>query len=162
MSNLDPATLRRELLLEQAINRQLDDLVRQANLTAALLKTQEKMEKNQLRNLLNVAIESRSAEVVVNFIRYQIARSDEKAWGRQPESFGHQLIAVIRGRIKELAVQAASDVQKAEPQAVESSALFDSAYVRLMQLYLGYLNRAFYYAKETGQFDQLSEVAHAR
>ena len=161
MSNLDPTTLRRELLLEQAINRQLDDLVRQANLTAALLKTQEKMEKNQLRNLLNVAIESRSAEVVVNFIRYQIARN-ESAWGRQPESFGHQLIAVIRGRIKELAQQAASDVQKAEPQAVESSALFDSAYVRLMQLYLGYLNRAFYYAKETGQFDQLSEVAHAR
>ena len=161
MNTLDPQTLRRELLLEDALNRQLDALVRQANLTAALLKSNERMEKNQLRNLLNVAVESRSVEVVVNFVRYQIARN-ESAWGKGEKDFGHQVIADVRGEVKKMADKAIDYVQEESGPMPEIKALHDTAYVRLNQLYLGYLNRAFYYAKTTGEFDKLREVANAR
>jgi len=165
MSTLDPQTLRRELLLEQAIGQQLDELVGLANKAAAKLKASDRMEKNQLRNLLNVAVESRSVEVVINFVRYQIARN-KGAWGEGPHDFGHHVINDIRTKLSTLASTVVGDLQKqlrteerlAEPQALEVEA---TAYVRLVQLYLGYLNRAFYYGKETGNFDQLGEIANA-
>jgi hypothetical protein len=166
MSTLDPKTLRRELLLDQAMNNRLDALVCQANLTAAKLQHHARMEKNQLRNLLNVAVQSRSVEVVINFIRYQIARN-ESAWGKGPEDFGHQVIEDIRSAVKGFAATTVTEVQAHLAAAeqlgqAEAEALHQAAYVRLTQLYLGYLNRAFYYGKETGEFDKLKEIANAR
>lgn len=165
MSTLDPKSLRRELLLEQAIGGQLDNLVMLATLAAALLE-QSGMEKNQLRNLVNVAVESRSIEVVINFIRYQIARNG-RAWGIGPQDFGHHVIADLRSALKETAATVVAEVQQAldpderlsEPAA---QALTAAAHVRLAQLYLGYLNRAFYYGKETKNFKQLRELANGR
>lgn len=160
MSELNPDDLRRDLLLEQGINQQLDDLVRQANHTAALLKNNSRMEESQLRNLLNVAVESRSLEVVINFIRYQIARSGS-AWGTGPGDFGHKVIADLRGPIKASAEKAVAYVRERGGDTSAITSLHVMAYVRLMQLYLGYLQRAFYYGKKTGEFDKLKEVTSA-
>lgn len=165
MTTRDPQMLRRELLVQQALDRRLDPLVQRANRAAARLKQSERMEKNQLRNLLNVAVESRSVEVVVNFIRYQIARSE--AWGRGQNDFGHRVIDDIRTELKKLAAEATAEVQE---QLDAEAALPDGAvraleaemYMRMVQLYLGYLNRAFYYGKETKNFDQLEELANGR
>lgn len=156
---LEPRALRRDLLLQEALDRQLDTLVRQANRTAALLE-KTSMEKSQLRNLLNVAVTSRSPEVVINFIRYQIAREQDK-WRREEKGFGHTLIGDLRGIVKELADKVVQDVTARMPDAPQAGTLADTAYVRLMQLYLGYLNRAFYYGKETGDFERLREGANA-
>lgn len=161
MSELDPNSVRREFLLEQAISRQLDDLVRQANATAALLKANSRMEESQLRNLLNVAIESRSVEVVVNFIRYQIGRNGS-AWGSGQGDFGHKVIEDLRGKVKACAEQAIVHVRDKVGASPAVEALSGDAYVRLMQLYLGFLQRAFYYGKKTGDFDKLKEVASVR
>ncbi len=161
MSTLDPQKLRQELLLKQGMNQQLDKLVRQANTTVALLKNNSRMEESQLRNLLNVAIESRSVEVVINFIRYQIARSGS-AWGTGPKDFGHQVITDIRHTVKTYAEQAVQYVTKNIKAAATDEALHAEAYVRLMQLYLGYLQRAFYYGKKTGDFQALAEVINAQ
>jgi hypothetical protein len=159
MSELEPEMLRRTLLLEQSVTRQLDGLVRRANTTAALLKSNDRMEESQLRNVLNVAIESRSIEVVVNFIRYQIARNGS-AWGTNSGSFGHTVIADLRGEVKQRADAALAFVRERAGATPEVDALADEAYVRLMQLYLGYLQRAFYYGKKTGDFDTLKETAN--
>ncbi len=161
MSTLDPQKLRQELLLKQGMNQQLDELVRQANTTVALLKNNERMEESQMRNLLNVAIESRSVEVVINFIRYQIARSGN-AWGTGPKDFGHQVIADIRHKVKSYAERAVQYVAEEIKTAATDETLHVEAYVRLMQLYLGYLQRAFYYAKKTGDFQTLAEVINAQ
>lgn len=154
-NQLEPTILRRDLLLQEAIDRQLDTLVRQANQTAALLE-KTRMEKNQLRNLLNVAVTSRSPEVVINFIRYQIARDQDK-WSR----FGHTVIEDLRGIVDELAARVEETVKNEMPDAPQAETLRHTAYVRLMQLYLGYLNRAFYYGKETNDFKRLLEGANA-
>ncbi len=150
---LDPKILRRNLLLEAAIDKQLDALVRQANQTAALLE-RTAMEENQLRNLLNVAVTSGSPEVVINFIRYQIAREKDK-WGRGDNEFGHTVIRDLRETVNQLAGTVEKHVKKNMPDAPEAETLHQTAYVRLMQLYLGYLNRAFYYGKKTGDFKRL-------
>lgn len=159
MSTLDPNKLRRELLLEQAIKQQLDVLVRQANKTVAQLKSNNKMEENQLRNLLNVAMESRSAEVVINFIRYQIGRSGN-AWETSNTGFGHTVIRDIRTFVAGLADEVVQYLKAHSIAEAEAKALRSEASIRLMQLYLGYLNRAFYYGKKTGDFDKLKEVAN--
>jgi hypothetical protein len=137
--------------LKQAINRHLDDLVRQANRTAALLQPQHaRMEESQLRNLMNVAAETGSVEVVTSFIRYQIARND-RAWGSKPNDFGHTLIHDLRqGVVKDIA----GKISQHETHPGE-------AYTQLMRLYLGYVTRAFYYGKKTGNWKQLSEGANA-
>lgn len=157
---LDPQRLRRELLLQQAIERRLDELVRLANRTAAMLKDSRGMEKSQLRNLLNVATTTASPEVVINFIRYQIAREDDK-WGKDQNSFGHTLIKHLRKEVKEWAKIVAQEVNAHMPNE-PSDALDSAAYIQLIRLFIGYLNRAFYYGKEVEDgFNELRELANA-
>lgn len=157
MTELDPITLRRDLLIEQGIESQLDEIVKQANQTAAILETHARMEESQLRNLLNAAIESRSTEVVINFIRYQIARNGS-AWGVSPDSFGHTVIKDLNTILPSWHKQVLSFIAK-QPDAPEISAQDSAkAMVRLMQMYLGYLNRAFYYAKKTNDFASLKRI----
>lgn len=156
---LDPQRLRRELLLQQAIERRLDELVRLANRTAAMLE-KSPMEKSQLRNLLNVATTTASPEVVINFIRYQIAREGDK-WGKDQNSFGHTLIKHLRKEVKEWAKIVAQEVNTHMPNE-PSDALDSAAYIQLIRLFIGYLNRAFYYGKEVKDgFNELRELANA-
>ncbi|WP_298820646.1 hypothetical protein [Chloroflexus sp.] len=159
-SVFDPKILRRDLLLEAAIERRLDLLVKQASETATLLEGKA-MEKNQLRNLQNVAMTSRSPEVIINFIRYQIAREGSK-WGEGQNDFGHKLICQIRQTIKSWAQDVANEVLQAMNDVPDREQLFHQAYVRLIQLFIGYLNRAFYYAIEVRDgFQHLRELVNA-
>ncbi len=156
---LDPQRLRRELLLQQAIERRLDELVRLANQTAAKLE-KSSMEKSQLRNLLNVATTTSSPEVVINFIRYQIAREGDK-WGKDKDSFGHTLIKLLGKEVRAWAETVAKEVNAPMPNE-PSDALYSAAYIQLIRLFIGYLNRAFYYGKEVNDgFKQLQELANA-
>jgi hypothetical protein len=164
MTELDPQELRRELVLRQAIDGQLDALVRKANVAATLFEGSRDMEESQFRNLLNVAVVSESAEVVINFIRYQMGRSG-RSWTYNDA--GHKVIADIRWLLSELVpnvrtsaetlLQKSSDAERAAILATIAGNQAD-IHVRLIQLYLGYLSRAFYYGKKTGKFSDLKEV----
>src|SRR4051794_14267708 len=112
-------TLLRELAIEQASDAQLDGLVQLATRTALLLEGSS-MKENQLRNLVNVADNAPGIEIILNFIRYQIARDQNwrycyvrptlktfktarlKAlfadFGKQ--DFGHEVIADIEGAVQ--------------------------------------------------------------
>lgn len=157
MTELDTTMLRRNLLIEQGIERLLDTVVKQANQTAAILKDYPRMEESQLRNLLNAAIESRSTEVVINFIRYQIARNGS-AWGVSSDSFGHTVISDLNFILPIWHKQVLSFVTQQDKVPKVSTQDSEKVMVRLMQLYLGYLNRAFYYAKKTNDFDSLAHI----
>jgi hypothetical protein len=144
--------LRRELALEQAIGAQLDHLVRRANRAVMKLRDKrDKMEESQLRNLLDAAMESGSVEVTAGFIRYQIGR-DDNIW----KDFGHHVIRDLG----ELGKQETETVVAHLKQIgiIDADALKPRIQVRLMQLYLGYINRAFVYAKKANGFDHLKEV----
>ncbi len=151
MSQLDPVTLKRELALKQALDTQLDALVQRAN-RAVLVLEKSRMEESGLRNLLNTAMESGSFEVTANFIRYQIGRSRE-TW----QNFGHHVIDDLCALGKEPTEDVIAALKERQIENAES--LKSRIHVRLMQLYLGYANRAFVFAKKTGDFERLREVS---
>jgi hypothetical protein len=156
MNTIEPDKLRRELLLKEAINAQLDKLVGYATKTALLLDGNTKMKTSQLRNLLNVALDPASVEVVINFIRYQIAR-EGNAW--TPNNFGHAVIDDIRGPVQELVSTSISKAHEREGQhqVIDFDAQSYAIYVRLIQLYLGYLQRVFY-AYDKAKSEQKEEA----
>ena len=147
-----------ELALQEALRHQLDPLVHQAEQDAALLEGSG-MKENQIRNVLNVAEESQSLAVVSNFIRYQMGRRDTKdAWQhkRRGIRFGDQIIKQIEGPDGIVAQQAQAAVKRAAKRVAEipQETLNELRY-ELMRYYLGYLNRAFIYGKETRQWQDL-------
>lgn len=154
--------LQAELALKQAIDRQLDALVRRANQTTLILGAERgRLKENQLRNVVNVAGNTASIEALLNFIRYQIAR--EKAWQIKSaggRDFGHQVIADIQTDVRAAAQRAAQEVRSEIGEtAPTEDMLFGEAYLRLTEQYLGYLNRAFYYCEKTDNgYRELAEM----
>jgi hypothetical protein len=150
-----------ELALQAALRRGMDAVVRAANTDAALLENSG-MDKNQIRNVLNVAEESRSLAVVTNFIRYQMGRSQTgPAWRHPPEgqSFGLRVIEQIESPDGIVAKQAQVALVQAQKQAgdIPQEAADDLRY-DLARYYLGYLNRAFYYGRETKKWKDLRQA----
>lgn len=151
------STTHLELALQVAMRCCMDDVVRAANADAALLKG-ARMEKNQIRNVLNVAEESHSLAVVTNFIRYQLGRSQTgPAW--RHNGFGLQIIEQIESPQGVIATQTKSILERAQEQTGNiPSEKADEVRYDLMRHYLGYLHRAFYYGNETGKWDSLCYV----
>jgi hypothetical protein len=155
---MNQSTTHVELALQAAMQRVMDPVVCHANADAALLEGSG-MDKNQIRNVLNVAEESRSLAVVANFIRYQLGRRETRdAWQhkQQGECFGLQVIKQIEASDGIVAKQAQAALERAQewvediPQEVIDELRYD-----LMRYYLGYLNRAFIYGKETRKWGDL-------
>jgi hypothetical protein len=143
--------VRRRLALQRAVGKELDGVVRKASETIKLLAPgkQSDMRESQIRNVLSVAVETPSVEVIKNFIRYQMGRSSAgKTW--LYNSFGQQVVADIEGPVSDAAVRAAKAVGGPDEQALRRE-----AYLRLTRLYLGYLNRCFYYGYNTGGWEDL-------
>jgi len=91
--------------------------------------------ESQLRNVINVASSSRSVQVVLNFIKYQIGR--RKEW--QHANFGECLLDRLI-RLSSIAQQIASRL------GVKGSE--EEIHLRLVELYLGYMNRYFKYKSQ--------------
>lgn len=140
--------VRRGLILKHAIEREVSKLIETGAAAVRRLKPPQggRMEENQIRNLLNVAMETSSVDVITNFIRYQIGRSPG-VWGDKEDKFGPTLIRDIEtGAV----LQAAECVKKAVGGGIGEGHVgdtFDRAYLQLARLYLGYVTRVFYYAK---------------
>ena len=146
-----------ELALQTAMQRCMDDIVRAANADAALLEGSG-MDKNQIRNVLNVAEESHSLAVVANFIRYQLGRRQTgPAW--QHDGFGLRVIEQIESPNKLIARQAEAVLDRLRERLADVPPhLTDRVRYDLMCYYLGYLHRAFYYGKETKKWDDLRQA----
>ena len=158
---MDQSTTHLDLALQAAVRRCMDDVVRQANADAALLEGAE-MDKNQIRSVLNVAEESRSLAVVANFIRYQLGRSRTRdAWQHEQSGkcFGLQVIEQIESSdgIVAKQTQAALGWAQERVKDIPQEAIDELRY-DLMRYYLGYLNRAFIYGKETRKWEDLRSV----
>jgi len=155
---MSATTIVHELALQASIRRQMDAIVRAANADAALLEGAG-LEKNQIRNVLNVAEESHSLAVVTNFIRYQMGRSGTgPAWRheRDEKVFGLHIVEQIESPTGIVARQTDAVLNQVQEQVedISQEAINELRY-DLMRYYLGYLHRAFYYGNETGKWDDL-------
>lgn len=150
---MSATTIVHELALQASIRRQMDAIVQAANADAALLEGSG-MDKNQIRNVLNVAEESHCLAVVTNFIRYQLGRSQTgPAW--RHNGFGLRVIEQIESPEGIVACQAERVLAQVGDVPSEKAA---EVRYDLMRYYLGYLHRAFYYGKETGKWDDLRQA----
>lgn len=144
-----------KLALEEAVRRQMDDIVRQAAEAVKLLKPsgeKQSLQENQIRNVINVAGESESIAVVTNFIRYQIGRSSQ-GQGWQYNGFGLRVIEDIEAGVVAKAARDAATKAAGKIEGADEDSLYHQAYLELTRHYLGYLNRAFVFCtktKETG------------
>ena len=138
--------MKRAFRLKREIDRVTDDLVGVAKkLVDEKLTVTEAgrtkldaggLREAQLRNVINVAGSTESVELVKNFIRYQIGR---QGGGWRHRGFGEALIERIEKEIAGLAERVAREAQtEVEP-----------AYIQLVRLFLGYLNRYFVYLDKT-------------
>lgn len=129
-----------ELQVQKGIRQAEDDLV--IWIQDALDNCQygksgkEELEESQFRNLVRVSDTTDSAEVIKNFIRYQVGR--DKKWGRGRESLAERLIQDIDGNIKKAARIIAEYCQ----------ADFKPIWLELIRRYLGYGSRYLKYLKD--------------
>jgi hypothetical protein len=138
-------TMQRELKINQAIDGYLNKMLAEMQkLLDASQIWESRMELGQIQNLLAVAHETSSVEVVKNYIRYQMGRDSGafSSWrwrvGTGP-TFGDQIIA----ELDKLQTLAATFV----PPQGSSDEEVDRTWMKLTRLYLGYLRRYFYYKK---------------
>ena len=129
-----------ELQVQKAIRQTEDDLViwiQDALDTCEYGKSgKEELEESQFRNLVRVADTTDSAEVIKNFLRYQVGR--DKKWGRGEESLATRLIQDIDGNIK----------KSAGIIAECSQTDFKPIWLQLIRRYLGYGSRHLKYLKD--------------
>jgi hypothetical protein len=124
-----------ELQVQRAIRQSEDDLV--TWIQDALDKTKYgDLEESQFRNLVRVSDTTDSAEVIKNFIRYQVGR--DKKWGRGKESLAERLIQDIDGNIKKTAGMIA------ECSQID----FKPIWLELIRRYLGYGSRHLKYLRD--------------
>jgi len=124
-----------ELQVQKGIRQAEDDLV--LWIQAALDTTKYgNLEESQFRNLVRVADTTDSAEVIKNFIRYQVGR--DKKWGRGKGSLAEKIIQDIDGNIKKIA-QSIAEASQGELKKV---------WLELIRRYLGYGSRHLKYLKD--------------
>lgn len=148
--------LRTQLTLENAIDRHLNEVVRTAGGRVHLLHDDRAMRGSQIRNVLDVAMSTQGLDVVTNFIRYQMGRSGgNQAWLHS--NFGQEVVQDIEsqdGIIQRLANEVVNEVCRNVPEANPNDVACE-ARLRLVRLYLGYLNRWFYYGANTRRWNDI-------
>ncbi|MBD2775415.1 hypothetical protein [Iningainema tapete] len=124
-----------ELEVQKGIRQAEDDLV--IWIQDALDKAKYgDLEESQFRNLVRVADTTDSAEVIKNFLFYQVGR--DKKWGRGQESLAEKIVQDIDGNIK----------KTAQIIAECSHTNFKPIWLELIRRYLGYGARYLKYLKE--------------
>lgn len=124
-----------ELQVQKGIRQAEDDLVIWIQDALKNAKYGD-LEESQFRNLVRVADTTDSAEVIKNFLFYQVGR--EKKWGRGKDSLAEKIIQDIDGNIKKTA-QTIAECLKTD---------FKPIWLELIRRYLGYGARYLKYLKE--------------
>jgi hypothetical protein len=133
-----------ELQVQKGIRQAEDDLV--IWIQEALDNCQygksgkEELEESQFRNLVRVSDTTDSAEVIKNFLRYQVGR--DKKWGRGKDSLAERIVQDIDGSIK----------KTAQVIAECSQVNFKPIWIELIRRYLGYGSRYLKYLKDGKTF----------
>lgn len=127
-----------ELQVQKGIRLAEDDLV--IWIQDALDKAKYgDLEESQFRNLVRVADTTDSAEVIKNFLFYQVGR--DKKWGRGKDSLAEKIIQDIDGNIKKNAQIIAECLQTD----------FKPIWLELIRRYLGYGSRYLKYLRDGGK-----------
>jgi hypothetical protein len=143
--------VQRRMAVQHGVELAMNDVVRRMReLVDGTNVVNSRMEKHQIGNVLAVALETRSVELVKNFILYQAGRDvSGTSWRRS--NFGERLVAELdslHGDAKSIAHEVSGQLRVGAPGEKD----IDEVWVELARQYLGQLNRYFYYRKEAARW----------
>ncbi|MGD1874757.1 MAG: hypothetical protein ACFB02_17090 [Mastigocoleus sp.] len=124
-----------ELQVQKAIRQVEDDVVIWIQ-DALDNTTYGDLEESQFRNLVRVSDTTDSAEVIKNFLFYQVGR--ERKWGRGRDSLAQRIVDDIDRNLK----------QSAQQIAECSQVDFKPIWLELIRRYLGYGARYLKYLRD--------------
>jgi hypothetical protein len=124
-----------QLKIQKGIREYEDTLVEK--IEEAFKQEFGQLDPSQYQNLLQVALSTESAEVIKNFLRYQVGRDTK--WGRGEKSLAEAIVRDIQG---DLATQS-----QAIAEAAGDSSRKKAVHLELIRLYLGYGKRHLTYLK---------------
>jgi hypothetical protein len=125
-----------ELQVQKGIRQAEDDLVTWIQDALNDKSKYGDLEEAQFRNLVRVSDTTDSAEVIKNFIRYQVGR--DRKWGRGKDSLAERIVQDIDGNIK----------KRAHIIAECSQIDFKPIWLELIRRYLGYGSRHLKYLRD--------------
>lgn len=129
------------LRVQNGIEKRLNTLTAKARAMIDDTKVyRSDMKENQMQNLVSVTRETDGAEVILNFILYQVGR-DDKSNNWRAGDFGVKLekaLRALKSDAGQIVVQVAGE---------ETPELVDDVWVRLIRQYVGQLRRYFYFRK---------------
>jgi len=145
---------RRRMFVANQIDLLINEMIRQIR---QLLKdtgvASSQMEKHQFSNLLGVARDTQSVELIKNFIHYQMGR-DVRGTTWRANDFGERLIQDLEG-LRERARGIAENVYRELRLAgMPDNTEVDAVWIEAARHYLGQLNRYFYYKKEAQRWSK--------
>jgi hypothetical protein len=124
-----------QLKIQKGIRDYEDEVVQK--IEAAFTHKYGQLDPSQYQNLVQVALSTDSAEVIKNFLRYQVGRDTK--WGRGEGSLAEAIVKDIQG---DLATQA-----KAIAELAGDLSRQKSIHIELIRRYLGYGKRHLTYLK---------------
>ena len=127
---------KKELKIQREIRQVEDELVTYIQEALDNKNSYGDLKSSQFRNLVQVSYNTESAEVIKNFIRYQVGRDNK--WGKGKNSLAEQIIKDIDSNIKKHAQ---------EIQEVVNTEDLKPIWLSLIRLYLGYGARYLTYLK---------------
>jgi hypothetical protein len=145
------ATVRRRMAIQQGVDQTTNALIRRLRtLVDDTQVVNSRMEKHQIGNVLAVALETPSVELVKNFVLYQAGR-DVSGTSWRKANFGEKLVAELDAlyeEAKSIAQEVSGQLRAGEAEERD----IEEVWIELVRQYLGQLNRYFYYRKEAGRW----------
>ncbi|MEA5565766.1 hypothetical protein [Anabaena sp. UHCC 0399] len=114
------------LKIQKGIRQVEDDLVKWIQDALDNKQSYGDLEESQFRNLVRISDTTDSAEVIKNFLRYQVGR--DKKWGKGKGSLAEKIVEDIDTNIKKTAEDIAKSCQ----------ADYKPIWLELIRRYLGY------------------------
>jgi hypothetical protein len=135
-------TLEIELRIQKGIRDAEDEVVKAISKALDKEDSYGDLEESQFRNLLNVATATSSAEVVKNFLRYQIGR--DKKWGHGKESLAEVIVSDIQTLLREETTKIIVGAKVTDNIPVKTN----EVHMELIRRYLGYGSRHLVYIRK--------------
>ncbi len=135
--------VRRRMAIQYGVEQATNEIIRRMRkLVDDTNVVNSRMEKHQIGNVLAVALETPSVELVKNFILYQAGRDvSGTSWRRA--NFGEKLVAELdelHQKAEDIAHEVSGQLRAGEPEERD----IDEVWIEMVRQCLGQLNRYFY------------------
>ncbi|TEU18862.1 MAG: hypothetical protein E3J21_05080 [Anaerolineales bacterium] len=145
--------VRRRMAIRHGVDQTTNTLIlRMRELVDDTNVVNSRMEKHQIGNVLAVALETPSVELVKNFVLYQAGR-DVSGTSWRKANFGEKLVRELDDLHEEaegIAHEVSRQLRAGQPEERD----IDEVWIEMVRQYLGQLNRYFYYRKEAGRWSK--------